>query len=132
MALDVVTSVVVAISVALLSVDVMFKDIVVAVELLNPVVVLATRSGGEKASPLLRILFLAVSFWFTAGGLLNPKLSGMLLFHYYALLSMAVNLLGYQFHYSTTFPLIFRAFGIYEAKPRIIGQNLQQHFPFQE
>ena len=48
MALDVVTSVVVAISVALLSVDVMFKDIVVAVELLNPVVVLATRSGKAK------------------------------------------------------------------------------------
>ena len=45
MALDVVTSVVVAISVALLSVDVMFKDTVVVVELLKPVVVLATRSG---------------------------------------------------------------------------------------
>ena len=111
-----VTSVVVAISVALLSVDIMFKDIVVAVELLKPVVVLATRSGGEKASPLLRILFLAVAFWFTAGGLLNQKLSGMLLFHYYVLLSMEVNLRGYQFHFSTTFPLIFRAFGIYNAK----------------
>ena len=44
-----VTSVVVAISVALLSVDVMFKDIVVVVvELLKPVVVLATRSGKAK------------------------------------------------------------------------------------
>ena len=49
MALDVVTSVVVAISVALLSVDVMFKDtVVVVVELLKPVVVLATRSGKAK------------------------------------------------------------------------------------
>ena len=48
MALDVVTSVVVAISVALLSVDVMSKDIVVVVELLKPVVVLATRSGKAK------------------------------------------------------------------------------------
>ena len=49
MALDVVTSVVVAISVTLLSVDVMFKDIVVVVvELLKPVVVLATRSGKAK------------------------------------------------------------------------------------
>ena len=31
---------------------------------------------GEKTSPLLRILFLAVAFRLSGGGLLNPKLSG--------------------------------------------------------